>query len=292
MLRKDGGREERAQDAEELTPPRSLVSIVKQYTQGSTGRIWSLPFDIKVFGEWTPKGVVVMNGPSSYAATKGVCEFLREADPDMYSRWYRTATPLARAALGHRASPEDSGMAAFLATKPEEAGHRPKPTPVHVATGGPIEFDIPQLKRGHWLYDRHRVAGNYVYHKASDKELDAEAQSDVDSITSYLEAYRELASKPLGRRLFEASFRAQFRDPYVSCMELCLVELKIPSHFLALIHYGIGVHGAVGDALRRWKPLTKDGEMEDAFVSTRAVFRRLSELWAEDFPHQSRAQLI
>lgn len=229
--------------------------------------------------------MTMWRGMSEHSVAKHACEFLRQHAPDLYADWHAEAGHVAQRTRALKAMPSGTGEDALLQTRPDD---RAEPLfsmpPVPGEPQPEIEMHVPKIKQGHWLYDRHRNAGNGVTRRATAEDCDLEAQQDVDSVLYYLKAYDSLAAERIGRRLFEATVGSQFRDPYTSCMELCLFELKLPSHFLALIHHGMGIHFSVGDAFKRWDGRRVENSDVDAFLSTKKVFRQLMKLWNEDFP--------
>jgi len=273
---------------EGLVVPREPVTAVERSTRGLSGRIWTLAVDVEVSGPWDPRNraqVTTWRGMSEHAVAKHACEFLRQHEPDLYAKWHSDVEHVARRARALKASLLETGEDAMLKTRPEDSSvaFLSMPAP----PGRPqedVSIELPKIKPGHWLYERHRNAGNGVTRRATAEDCDMEARQDVDSILHYLKAYESLAGERIGRRLFEASAGAQFRDPYSSCMELCLFELKLPAHFMALVHYGMGVHFSVGDAFKHWDGRRVDNRDAEAFLSTKRIFRQLMKLWNEDFP--------
>jgi hypothetical protein len=270
-----------------LVFPSEAIQTVDRSTRGLSGRVWTLAIGVEVSGRWDGSNknlATTWRGMSEYSVAKHACEFLRHNEPDLYASWHHTAQDVVRRTRAQKVRAEKTGEDALLETDPGDTAAAALKMPA-VAGERPEEIvvRIPRIGRGHWLYDRHREAGHGVTRPATPQECDYEAEQDVRAIMYYLKAYESLAGERIGRRLFEASVGAQFRDPYTSCMELCLFDLKLPPHFMALVHYGIGAHFAVGDAFKHWDGRKVKAEECDAVLSTKRVFRQLMKLWNEDF---------
>jgi hypothetical protein len=66
-------------------------------------------------------------------------------------------------------------------------------------------------------------------------------------------------------------------------MELCVGELQIPSHFLSLIHYGIGLHFMHEQSLPWDRKLWRNYSHKQLHETLKESFRELARLYREDF---------
>ena len=278
------------QHAEGLVLPQRPESVIDLHVLGATGRVWSMPVDLRLSGPWNPTDpslVTTWRGLDEYYVSRVTCEFLREVSPVLYREWHSAAVGLAKRVLSERVSHTKHGAHGLLETHPHEAVQRlfqqqPRPVPQPCR----ISFEPPDLKPGHWLYERHSDAGNFVTRAVGKAGRRAEAESDCESISEYLVNYKKLTEELTGKRLFEATKGVEFRDPYTSCIELCLLELKLPSHFMALIHVGIGVQLALGGKLKSWDGIGVSRADDDAYLTSKRIFREVARLWREDFARE------
>ena len=150
----------------------------------------------------------------------------------------------------------------------------------------PRAIELPSIDEHHWYYRRHFNIGNYVVDARDPKAASTiEAQQDVASLRHYLSRYDVLAKDTSGRHLFDATTWAAFRDTYFSCMEMCIKDLKLPSHFLALVHYGIGAHLAIGQQFSTWQYSPTSPQQTSLLQATHRVFSDIAEMYKQDFPH-------
>jgi hypothetical protein len=159
------------------------------------------------------------------------------------------------------------------------------PTPARAPTSPPpTKVDVPEIHPDHWYYKRHFTVGSYRAPVAlPDSEKEGEVAQDIASLLYYLESYDALARETNGQKLFEATTWALFKAPYFSCMEMCIRDLALPSHFLALIHYGIGAHIAIGQPYLSWNHRTTSPEEQACLQTTQEVFNLVANLYRADF---------
>jgi hypothetical protein len=149
----------------------------------------------------------------------------------------------------------------------------------------PCTIRVPEISKSHWAYQRHYNAGNYITAGSGEPQAlaEAEARSDIRSILTYIERYKDLANEVTGKNLWKATHEPGFRDPYFTCMELCVGEAQVPSHMLALIHYGIGIQMMYELSLP-WHPAKRMDETRKQVIETcKDSFRALARLYREDF---------
>jgi hypothetical protein len=160
----------------------------------------------------------------------------------------------------------------------------------------PRSIVVPTISTDHWAYEAHYDPGHGVSGLTSKAQYDGysryEAETDTGAVLDYIKAYAKLAQDYTGTNLRDAVLCAAFRDPYYTCMEICLLELKLPAHFIALIHYGIGVYKLTGSRIGSPREKTSDGEMKppDVLAKERALhedmlkaFDCLTKMYLEDF---------
>ena len=255
---------------------------------GRTGREWHLPFDA-TFNQANisarSSAIEITKHPDEVRLIRATCEFLRAHAPAEYS--------VLHARLGHYRPPHPSYPEAHREARehvkpfshddvqPRHDKHRDKEFPDRA----PFTVLIPDIDSEHWAYKRHHTVGNYQTEKSGERQelADMEVKQDVAAMTYYLKKYQALAESVDGKKLWRATFEPGFRDPYFTCMELCVGEAQIPSHFLSLIHHGIALHLMYELSLPWAKkdiPKSVSPEFVDAFKST---FKALARLYREDF---------
>lgn len=269
----------------EASLPR-FTSLVDRATLGASGRIWTLPFDALTYND---SHLVSFTGPNERDCVALTCKLLRPANPTLHEEW-RTAfiehikerraritsasvSPSSECLIN---STDHSKLVTLL---PLRANVRvsPEAPPHHV--------EAPEIHADHWYYKRHFTHGSYTAPVAMpDSEKLSEVTQDISSLRYYLNAYDRLARETTGQHLFEATTWALFKAPYFSCMEMCIRDLKLPSHFLAFIHYGIGTHLAIGQPYLLWNQTTATTEEARCLAKTQEVFNLLAKLYTEDFP--------
>lgn len=270
-----------------LSVPNGTV-LTERISVGRTGREWHLPFEA-IFDRTKiserSSAVKVEKYFTEDVIARMTCEFLRKHAPEVYRALY---TELKSYYPTHPKYPE-SHRAARDGVKPfPAASSNAAATTDSKKTLGrqaPFTFEVPKLGRDHWAYVCHKTLGNYCDEKSGDEKKlkKAEVKQDTESITGYLEAYRELAKDVRGRNLCKATREALTRSPYLTCMELCVGELHIPSHFLAFVHYGIGLQ-IMYELSMPWDKRDFPKAVPRKLVSAlRESFRTIARLYREDF---------
>ena len=270
---------------------------VENSTRGATGRIWTAR-QFKIRLPWSPESArqhIPSAMADEYRLAKMACEFARDHAPALYARWHECMLPAAAAWREERANPSQDGYNALVETEPRKrdecastwVGQQLRGTLTDASGGdfGPIEFRVPALRPGHWLRDRHTAPGQNQQ-DATREEIEFEGKSDAKSVRERLEAYHALARDVQGKTLFLSTKEPQARDPFYSCMELCICELQLPAHFLALIHCGLGLNFALDGRVRNWE--RRGGESmkkhPEGFALTKELFDEVARMWREDFP--------
>ena len=255
---------------------------------GRTGREWHLPFEAQFNQAHLSErssAIEISKNPDETKLIRATCEFLRDHAPAEYLvlhkllSQFRPIHPVYREA--HR-----------------EARDKVQPASPHVATSqsdkledknlpvrAPFTMLIPDIDAEHWAYKRHYNVGNYQTTKSGDRQTlsQQEATQDVGAMTYYLKKYNALAESVDGRKLWKATFEPGFRDPYYTCMELCVGEAQIPSHFLSLIHHGIALHMMYELSLP-WKEKNIPKGVSPEFIDAlRNAFEALARFYREDF---------
>jgi hypothetical protein len=248
-------------------------------TVGSSGRVWRLPFSIE-----HAEGLnqVRFSGPTEHDAALSTCRFLRAHTPDLFEEWRNQIVlaqlrdnpsrglPFAMRALADTGSIAD--MIAAPGTEKIEA-----PRSVH----------IPTVGEEHWFRRRHQTVGNYIAcSKDPIRDSQLEFEQDYSCLTFYLSRYNTLAETYSGEALFEATTWASFRDPYFSCMQMCLFDLNLPQSFMALVNHGIGAQLAMGQRFCAWAPWHLADQDQRLLATSREVFKELTRLFIEDFPFE------
>jgi len=257
-----------------------LQSLVDRATLGASGRVWKLPFDAVTYE--SPR-VVSFSGPLEQDCAALACEVVRAADPKLFQEW-RTAFLNYRSLFPHgtetasteclRSAPPTFRFSPLMIS--ESVMKTPSPPPQRV--------EVPDIDPSHWYYKRHFTPGSYrAPVPVPESEKVGEVAQDISSLRFYLKAYDALARETTGQNLFEATTWALFKAPYFSCMEMCIRDLSLPSHFLALIHHGIGAHFALGQPFLSWNHRSSSEAEQLCLEKTQAVFNRLAQLYCEDF---------
>lgn len=266
----------------------SPQSLVERVSIGSTSREWRLPFDAY---SHAPTKTLSFSGPNEYDTARNACDFLRVNAPALYTEWkssYFKAFP-DREAAGIAARNFNLPVAVRALVEVEPQTDRSTNEPSKVSNPHPLAppraIELPIIDEQHWYYRRHFNIGNYVMGARDPHAASViEAQQDIASLRHYLSRYDALAREITGVNLFEATTWAAFRAPYFSCMELCIKDLHLPSHFLALVHYGIGVHLATGQQSNSWNGTTISPQTETFLRKTRTVFDSIAAMYTTDFP--------
>lgn len=257
-----------------------LQSLVDRATLGASGRIWKLPFDAVAYGHTRS---VSFNGPLEQDCAALACTLVRDADPKLFGEW-RGAFLNSRSGSPQRPDSRSSScLTSSTFTFPLSPLMSSAPaTPT--ASPPPTKVDVPDISPDHWYYKRHFTVGSYRAPVAvPDSEKIGEVAQDIASLRFYLGRYDSLARETTGQNLFEATTWALFRAPYFSCMEMCIRDLALPSHFLALIHHGIGAHLAIGQPYLSWNHRATSAAEQLCLQKTLEVFNCLTKLYREDF---------
>lgn len=269
---------------DEIRLPSDDVRLTERVSVGRTRREWHLPFEAKLSSSRSPAGQRYIEVPFLLEASvvQSTCEFLRKHAPREYAQLWKGL----QAALPVNPKRPESVRVAREGVKPDssrseqdsERGVR-REVPLHA----PFSPRVPTLDKEHWAYKRHQHVGNYCSHLSGDPVILAkeEAEQDVQSILYYLEKYRTLATEVTGKNLWAATKEPNFRDPYYTCMELCVGEAQIPSHFLSFVHYGIGLQMMYEVSLPwKTKGATSHPQLLEPFKDS---FRAVARLYREDF---------
>jgi hypothetical protein len=243
-------------DEREASPSVDTDLRVVQHTLGRTGRIWSMPASYALS---TIPGALPQYSPQISVCVENAVRFVHDHAPEVFKRWMGEMS-------GARLSAVVNRLTAIACAPRERVSALCAEAP---AVPAPTSISLPTLDESHWAWARHYDLGHYVYHSDNLREdCESEARSDLSIISWYLAFYDKLAQDYSGERLIDAVCQSQFRDPYYTCMEICFQDLKLPGHFMSLIHYGMGLYfvqfGAYAPELR-------------------PVFQRLVEMYLEDF---------
>jgi len=236
---------------QELSLPDSMsLSRVPQHVMGATGRIWSLPAPYEV-----PHGPNRLpTFPVSEAQViDSLVLFLASNAPEAAHIW--------QTQLVSQGSP--SAMLLNRAYERLLEGDRLSIIPEAPLQFAPTRVVVPKLNEKHWTWSRHHELGHGVSSRlfepvpgetekqagireeSRSSEKSSEAQSDLGYITHFLSKYDSLARSYSGENLYSAVAGAALTAVYQTSMELCLLDLALPTHFLSLIHYGMGVEFVV-----------------------------------------------
>jgi hypothetical protein len=261
---------------------------------GRSGREWHLHLQARrtIPNRDCPSGIEIKRFFSDESTVvRQTCQFLRQHAPELYKEIHshlqhlRPVDPntpwsedgITKRRLARlRIEPllEEERGATKMLKEPQDEGRK-----------APFTCRMPEIGEGHWAIPVHHNPGNYMTTKSGDrKEMsDEELQSDMEAIKNYLREYKKLAKEVSGRNVWRATYDPSFRDPYYTCMEICIGEARIPSHFLALVHYGIGLHFMYEQTLeweKRENPKSVSPNLIDALKES---FRTLARLYREDF---------
>ena len=262
------------------------VTLTDRTSVGRTGRQWQLPFDATLSRTPDSNGRrgIDISTPQEAIVIKQTCLFLRDHVPETYARMWialRAVNP-----VGNQQHADVKRVVREVVV-PYPAGEgREAESPQHADNRkAPFIVKVPEISKSHWAYKRHYNPGNYITAGSGDPKTlaESEAKSDIRSILSYIEKYRDLAKEVTGKNLWKATHEPGFRDPYFTCMELCVGEAQVPSHMLALIHYGIGVHMMYELSLPWNAPKSMNETRQQLIETCKDSFRALARLYREDF---------
>lgn len=186
--------------------------------------------------------------------------FLGAHAPDLLSNWSSALHPIndSHAKVVMKCALSDIEKGGVLHLIPE----RP-------SQPAPRDIELPTLDEKHWAWAAHYELGHGK--SVSDnfaRDCGWEANDDLGHIRYYLHLYKALAQDYSGSRLEAATWAPQFRGSYYTCMDICLKDLQLPSHFIALIHYGIAVQMV---------------HIASSAPSALVVLDRLVDMYREDF---------
>jgi hypothetical protein len=255
--------------------PFNWMEVAPQHTLGRSGRVWSMPYPIVASETMNPSSPLLQIKPEISTTIENTFNFLKLNAPEtlaqfarsLWSSLSRSNKTLLQAILDHGAT---------------------QPPPFSRATVAPHPLlrtvEVPSIGEEHWAYRNHYELGHYKSVTDNFQEDCArEASSDISSILTYIRAYKALAENYTGPNLEAATAFALFRDPYYTCMALCVCEMQLPSHFLALIHHGIGLQFVLMSRVTTsyLKPSTPTRGLEEQSIAE--AFQILTSLYLEDF---------
>lgn len=258
-------------------PP--VDEYIQSATIGTTGRVWILPFQA-LSVEYS--SIPIFVGSSEMSTAANTTEFLALHAPDDLANLRDELKRFRRTPRGewlnatHRVL-IDPDSCAHLVSPIQRTPRPPEaPPPAHIST--------PTITPDHWYYRRHFNPGSYTAptHHPERSSIN-EVEQDISSLTYYMNAYNTLARQPSGKNLFAATLGAEYRAPYYSCMQLC-GELRVPGHFLAMVHHGIGVHMVIGQAFKFGHQHNPSPEQESLRRIADTIFDRIVTFYREDFP--------
>jgi hypothetical protein len=262
--------------------------LTDSISTGRTGREWHLPFEAVL----DRKAASARSSAVQIAAYRGedsiarlTCEFLRKHAPDTYKTLYEQ---LQSHLPTHPEFPETRRAARDGVPPSERRNNSDKPSGVDnkkFSKQARFEITVPELGPDHWAYKRHANIGNYCTEKSGARHdlIALEGAQDIESIKHYLTCYQALAQEVHGQTLWKATRHAAVRDPYLTCMEICVGELQIPSHFLSLVHYGMGLH-MMYELSMPWEESAFPKRVPRKLISAlRESFESLAQLYREDF---------
>lgn len=252
--------------------PPTMVEVAPQHTRGSSGRVWSMPYSIKRCASMDPSSPLLQIFPEPSITVESTLKFLATYARDDLRDWSDAVGEKIQRAYREMI---DAAIEYSSSRKPCE----PLATPA--TTNAPTLVEVPQIDEHHWAYRNHYELGHFK-HVSDNVERDCahEATSDVGSILSYLRRYDDLAHDYTGTKLAHATDTPLYTQPYQTCMALCVFTARLPSHFLALIHYGIGVQFI--DMRRTDRVAFVPPSQRPSDPSSR-LFERLTQLYVEDF---------
>lgn len=247
---------------------KARVEVLCQHSRGSTGRVWSMPYALERGSSMDPSDPMLQVNIREGTCIKATISFLGTHAPAPLRAW----------ADGMRGA-LDERYEALIQTALEYP-HAPRSHDVRYdahPVAAPHEVALPHLTEEHWAYQRHFNPGRQRnFFDDYDEVSKAEVRQDIGSIRRYLREYDSLARSYTGAQLFEATDTPKFTDPYYTCIDLCVFDCKVPSHFLALIHYGIGLQFL-------WRMGTTRDARRHGEETILPVFDALARLYVEDF---------
>lgn|GEM_PF-4687465 len=242
--------------AQLIKPPAPGVQIVADsFYLGSSERVWKVPFSMRTKENFDPSDDVIDMSVHDIDVMLANGEFLQRYQPKLL----QDMIPL----LPQRSDDRPLRIAQYCAETAEMRSEEERGAARRSEQSAPRCIEVPVINQDHWAYKAHFNVGHGISIVNSEEERIGqstyEAVTDTGAILDYIRAYAELAQNYSGDNLYRAVDCAAFRDPYYSCMEVCLLELKLPGHFIALIHYGIGVYKLTGITPSLLKSAESDG---------------------------------
>jgi hypothetical protein len=267
----------------ELDAGRLHVPPVDEYIQsatvGATGRVWALPFKA-LSVEYS--SIPIFVGTSEMNTAANTRDFLARHAPAELANLREELQKCIRTPHG-----EWLNATHRMLINPESCAHLVCPvnhTPRPSEDPPPTRISMPTITPDHWYYRRHFNPGSYTAPTHYPEQASVtEVAQDIQSLTHYMTAYDTLAREPSGGHLFLATLGAAYRAPYYSCMQLC-GELRVPGHFLAMIHHGIGMHMLIGHAFTSMHPRNPSPAQESLRHVTDTIYERIVTYYREDFP--------
>ena len=251
-----------------LPARKARVDVLCQYSRGATGRVWAMPYALHRSASMDPADPMLQVHIREGACIQETIAFLGAHAQAPLQAWidgmqgklHESYEPLIRAALEYKRAPQT-----------HEVRYDAQPV------AAPHEVIIPQLTEQHWAYQRHfnpgRQRNSFDEYNAASRD---EVRQDIGSIRRYLQEYARLATTYSGAQLFDATDTPKFTDPYYTCIDLCVFDCKLPSHFLALIHYGIGLQFL-------WRTGSTRVDRRYGEDTIMPLFEALTTLYVEDF---------
>lgn len=281
---------ETSSSIEKLTaPPRNGYRVVADsFTLGDTGRVWKAPFRMVAPEPYSFGDDCIEMYVNDIEVMNAAAEFLQRYKPELLahlaqklpSDFDERPTLIAKHAM--QTAAERTNEERAVAVIPRERA--------------PRLIVVPTISTDHWAYKAHYDPGHGVSGLSSQDQYEGycrfEADTDTGAALDYIEKYAKLAQNYTGTNLRDAVLCAAFRDPYYTCMEICLLELKLPAHFIALIHYGIGVYKLTGSRFVSPRDNVLGGEMKSSENAARdlalhsdmmSAFECLTQMYLEDF---------
>jgi hypothetical protein len=277
-----------AQPLETLLAPRKVDTLPTRI-QAPSGRIWEIPFQITHREPFDPNTEIMQIFPSEPIVIRAATEFgLRYAPEHMHD--FVSCLKVFQSGWQLKIGLE------VLSGKHSEIPAYKNSIPVVVTERAPRHVDVPEISNSHWAYHRHFSPGHGINYRLTEEQWlaasHAEASSDVNIICSYIRHYDRLARRYDAESLMKAVYFASFRDPYKTCMQICVMDLKFPPHFVSLIHYALGFHFLSAnnvESLKDGGPACVQYTPEQraahhvAYQSGFRLFTELLRLYIEDF---------
>ena len=251
---------------------KARIEVVCQHSRGATERVWSMPYALERSASMDLTDPMLQANIREATCIQNTISFLGAHAPSVLRAWIdgmqgkldEPYEPLIRTALEYN-----------HAVQPHEVRFDASPPPA------PHEVTLPNLNEDHWAYQRHFNPGRQRNSFDDYDEVSRdEVRQDIGSIRRYLQEYDRLAKRYTGEQLYEATDTPKFTDPYYTCIDVCVFDCKLPSHFLALIHYGIGLQFL-------WRTGTTSAHRRLGEDTIMPLFDALTSLYVEDFSAQS-----